>query len=508
MNPESPNNYSEDTQSRFGPGGEERAEVGPDSRPRLAARTRLQVDRATSKPILLFPEGVLALNASGAAIAELCDGRTTAEIVDNLAQRFGSAVESDVYGFLARLAERGLLDLTTPNGRGREKPTQPAPSQAMSATLAGATPFLLRGGEGRRYRPLGLLAELTYKCPLHCPYCSNPTTYPTGRPELSTDEWRQVLAEASEVGVLHVLFSGGEPLLRQDLPELVAAAHQAGAYTNLITSAVGLTQPRALALRDAGLDSVQISFQAHEPILADLVAGAKTHQLKRDAAFVIKSAGFPLTINVVLHRRNVEQIAAIINLAEELGAERLELANVQFYGWAFQNQNALLPTRDQLARAESIAAQARDRLRGRMEVHYILPDYYGDRPKPCMNGWGQRYLTVNPVGDVLPCPTATSIPGLCPENIRDRSLTSIWNESSAFNLFRGTDWMPEPCQSCSLRDIDFGGCRCQSALLTGEPASADPACGLSPFRAKLTDIVDKLQDPNSLPDLQYRLNPV
>ncbi|MDQ3812495.1 MAG: pyrroloquinoline quinone biosynthesis protein PqqE [Armatimonadota bacterium] len=355
-------------------------------------------------------------------------------------------------------------------------------------------------------RPLGLLAELTYRCPLRCPYCSNPTQFPPTNSELTTEEWQRMLHEASDLGVLHVLFSGGEPVLRTDLPQLVATAREAGLYTNLITSAIGLTRARAEALKTAGLDSVQISFQADEESLADAIAGVAAHAKKRQAARLVRELGFPLTVNVVLHRRNINRLEAMIALAEELDAERLELANTQFYGWAFKNKEALLPTRAQVQEAESIAAAAKARLRGKMEVLYILPDYYGDRPKPCMNGWGQRYLTVNPVGDVLPCPTAGEIKSLRFDNVRQHSLRWIWSESEAFNRFRGTGWMPEPCRSCDRRHLDFGGCRCQAALLTGDAGNTDPACALSPHRDRLVRIIESVA-VESLQPLQFRVNP-
>jgi PqqA peptide cyclase len=341
-------------------------------------------------------------------------------------------------------------------------------------------------------RPFGLLCEMTYRCPLHCPYCSNPTHYPATTQELTADEWERVLHEASDLGVLHVLFSGGEPLLRPDLARLVAAARSAGLYTNLITSAIGLTRARAAELKSAGLDSVQISFQADQAPLADTIAGTRAHAHKLEAARIVRELELPLTVNTVLHRSNIERLPNLIALAEQVGAERLELANTQFYGWAFRNKTLLLPTREQLRTAAQIAAAAKARLRGKMELLYILPDYYGERPKPCMNGWGQRYLTVNPVGDVLPCPTAGDIPDLCFDNIRHRSLDWIWRESSAFNRFRGTDWMRDPCRSCSLRDIDYGGCRCQAALLTQDAANTDPACALSPHRETLLDILQQV----------------
>ena len=367
-------------------------------------------------------------------------------------------------------------------------------------------------------RPFGLLAELTYRCPLRCPYCSNPTQYPPSSGELTAEEWSRVLSQAGDLGVLHVLFSGGEPLLRPELPELVKAAREAGMYTNLITSALGLSRDRAKELKAAGLDNVQISFQAEHGAVADSIAGVTAHAKKLEAARLVRELGFPLTFNVVLHRKNLGRMEAIIALAEELGAERLELANTQFYGWAFKNMEALLPTRLQLKEAECIAASARARLRGKMEVLYVLPDYYGDRPKPCMNGWGRRYLTVNPVGDVLPCPTADEIKSLRFDNVRQHSLGWIWAESEAFNRFRGTDWMPDPCRTCDLRELDFGGCRCQAALLTGDAANTDPACSLSPFRHMITRIIDGSRHPTQSgsmlfssnappPPFEYRTNP-
>ena len=347
--------------------------------------------------------------------------------------------------------------------------------------------------EKPHYRPFGLLAELTYRCPLHCPYCSNPVQLSHSGKELSTEEWKRVIREASDLGVLHILFSGGEPLLRKDIVELVATARDAGIYTNLITSALGLTRIRAEQLRDVGLDSIQISFQAHEAGMANAIAGTKAHHRKIVAAQMVRELGFPLTINAVLHRATIDSIEDIIALAEQLGAQRLELANTQFYGWAFKNKDALLPTRAQVQAAEHKALAAKQRLLGKMEVLYILPDYYGIRPKPCMNGSGQRYLTINPIGDVLPCQTAAEIPSLHFDNIHDHSLQWIWTESEAFNQFRGTDWMPEPCRSCDQREIDFGGCRCQAALLTGNAANTDPACSLSPYHHQLVSIVERVQ---------------
>jgi pyrroloquinoline quinone biosynthesis protein E len=342
------------------------------------------------------------------------------------------------------------------------------------------------------YRPYLLLAEVTYRCPLHCPYCSNPVAH-TGRYELPAADWACVFREAAKLGVLHVGFSGGEPLQRPDLAQLARSAHAAGLYTNLITSAIGLTHARAMELKEAGLDSVQISFQADEAELANRIAGAEAHERKLAAARLVRELDFPLTMNVVLHRGNIDRLESILKLAERLEAERLELANTQYYGWAFRNRAALLPTREQIAGALQVATAAQERLAGKMEILFVTPDYYGDRPKPCMNGWGSRFLTVNPVGDVLPCPTAGEIKGLRFDNVRQRALEWIWNESEAFNRFRGTAWMPLPCRECEFREVDFGGCRCQAALLTGSPDVTDPACSLSPHREKLTRFVESVQ---------------
>ena len=356
-------------------------------------------------------------------------------------------------------------------------------------------------------RPYALLAEVTYRCPLHCPYCSNPAKLRNDR-ELTTDEWRRVLHEAAELGVLQVGFSGGEPLVRQDLPELIQSARAAKLYTNLITSGVGLDEKRAHNLREAGLDSVQLSFQAADADLADEIAGARAHQRKLDAAAFIRAAGISLSLNFVIHRRNIDQLPQMIELTEKLGAQRVELANAQFYGWAFLNRTALLPTREQVLRAREVATAAKERLAGKIDIFYVLPDYYETRPKPCLSGWGQRYLTVNPIGDVLPCPTASSaIPDLRLENLRTQSLDWIWRESESFNRFRGTEWMPEPCRSCPQKEIDFGGCRCQAALFTGDAANTDPVCSLSPKRSLVDRVLANANSADSPPTWSYRTNP-
>ncbi|HLH67520.1 MAG TPA: pyrroloquinoline quinone biosynthesis protein PqqE [Candidatus Dormibacteraeota bacterium] len=338
-------------------------------------------------------------------------------------------------------------------------------------------------------RPLGMLAELTYACPLHCPYCSNPLNLADSWEELGTADWQRVLGEARALGVLQLHLSGGEPLQRRDLVDIVIRAHELGLYTNLITSAIDLSPQRARQLKGAGLDHVQISLQADDPALADRIAGARAHGRKIAAARLVKELGWPLTLNVVLHRHNIDRIDLILDLAERLEADRVELANTQYYGWAWRNRDALLPTRAQLDRAEEVVRRTRQRLRGKMEIIYVIPDYYSHYPKPCMGGWGRQQLTVTPNGDVLPCPVAHLL-GLPRANVREHSLAWIWEDSPIFRRFRGTTWMPEPCRSCPRREIDFGGCRCQAFLLTGDAGRTDPVCHLSPDHWRVTRVIE------------------
>jgi pyrroloquinoline quinone biosynthesis protein E len=336
--------------------------------------------------------------------------------------------------------------------------------------------------------PFGLLAELTYRCPLSCAYCSNPVDMVGYGDELSTAEWQRVLAEAQELGVLQLHLSGGEPLLRRDVVEIARTARDLGMYTNLVTSALGLSRRRAEELRAAGLDHVQVSVQADEPALSDRIAGTPSFDRKVEACRLVKELGWPLTLNVVLHRQNIDRIGAVLSLAEELAADRVELANTQYYGWAWRNRAALLPSRAQLEQAEEVVSAARRRLADRMDVIYVLPDYYSRYPKPCMGGWAERQLTVAPNGDVLPCPAAQTLP-LPRASVRSDSLAWIWAESPLFQSFRGTAWMPEPCRSCDRQEIDFGGCRCQAFLLTGDAARTDPVCHLSPDHGIVAEAV-------------------
>ena len=336
--------------------------------------------------------------------------------------------------------------------------------------------------------PLGLLAELTHRCPLHCPYCSNPTELVGRRDELDTAQWCAVLSAAREIGVLQTHLSGGEPLARPDLPELVTHAASLDCYVSLVTSGLGLTEERLADLADRGLANVQLSVQGADAELADRLAGTKAHARKITTAAVVRAVDLPLTVNAVLHRQNHHQVAAIIELAEEMGADRLELANAQYYGWALRNRAALLPTREQLAAAEPVVRAAMERLGGTMEIVYVVADYYEDYPKPCMYGWGARQLTVAPNGDVWPCPAASVIDSLPVENATRRPLREIWYDSVSFNAFRGDGWMREPCRGCDRRGVDFGGCRCQAFLLTGDAAATDPVCSLSPDR----EVVDRI----------------
>jgi pyrroloquinoline quinone biosynthesis protein E len=356
-----------------------------------------------------------------------------------------------------------------------------------------------------RDRPMSLVAELTYRCPLRCPYCSNPTDCGDARyrRELTTEEWERVFAEAAALGVLQLGLSGGEPLLRPDLEALVGAAARAELYSTLVTAALTMNRERAERLRDAGLDHVQISVQDADAESSDRLAGTRSFARKLEAATVVKALGMPLTVNVVLHRQNLDRIEKILRLAEDLGADRLELANTQYYGWALRNQAALLPTAEQLARTETAVEAARARLGARMQILYVLPDYYEEYPKPCSGGWGRQVMVVAPHGDVMPCHAAASIPGLEFASVRDHTLEWIWFESPAFNRFRGADWMPEPCRSCPRNEADFGGCRCQALLLTGNASATDPVCHLSPHHQLVVDARERAQSEGPAP-LVYR----
>jgi len=336
--------------------------------------------------------------------------------------------------------------------------------------------------------PLWLLAELTYRCPLQCPYCSNPLDFARSHEELSTAEWIEVFRQAREMGAAQLGFSGGEPLVRQDLAELIEAARGLGYYTNLITSGIGLTEEKIASFAEAGLDHIQISFQAADEEVNNLLAGSKkafAHKL--EMARAVKKHGYPMVLNFVTHRHNIDNIDQIIRLCIELEADFVELATCQFYGWAELNRAGLLPSKEQLVRAERITNEWRDKLAAQnhpCKLIFVTPDYYEERPKACMNGWGNLFLDITPDGTALPCHSARQLPIEFP-NVREHSIEHIWRHSFGFNKFRGYDWMPEPCRSCDEKERDFGGCRCQAFMLTGDAANADPVCSKSAHHGKI-----------------------
>jgi pyrroloquinoline quinone biosynthesis protein E len=458
--------------------------VTPDTRPALRRGVVLAYDEARERHAVLYPEGVLLLNETAAAALSRCDGRRTLDdIAADLAAEYDGVCIDDLHGLVARLVEARLLALDS-GAEVAESRSRLAPARRVGR---------------RRPMPLGLLAELTYRCPLHCPYCSNPVELARYRDELHLAEWRRVFDEARDLGVLQVHLSGGEPLARRDLVELVAHAHGLGMYTSLVTSGVPLNAERMDALAGAGLDHVQLSVQDADAASADAIAGIRAHERKRAVADLVTARGLPLTVNAVLHRANIGHLLAIANLAAGLGADRLELANTQYYGWALRNWAALLPSREQVEAATRDAARARDRFGDTMEIVHVAADYYETRPKPCLYGWGSRQLIVTPNGDVLPCPAAGQIEGLGVRNIQDLELSDIWFDSPAFARFRGTDWMPEPCRSCDRREVDFGGCRCQAYQLTGDAAATDPVCDLSPQHHLVTGLLTATTGPELVP---------
>ena len=337
--------------------------------------------------------------------------------------------------------------------------------------------------------PLWLLAELTYRCPLHCVFCYNPVDFARQTEELSTDDWMRVLRQGRELGAVQLGLSGGEPLVRDDLELIVAEARALGFYTNLLTSGVGLTEKRAAALKAAGLEHVQLSFQDSTREMNDFLSHTKTFELKNKTAKIIKDQGWPMVMNVVIHRMNIDHIDRIIGMAVELGAEYLEIANTQYYSWAYVNRAQLLPTHEQLQHAEKVTDAWREKLGNRMRIFFVAPDYHEGKAKKCVNGWGNMFITVAPDGTALPCHTAKMLPGLAFANVKDASLRDIWFDSEGFNRYRGTGWMKEPCSSCEFKEVDLGGCRCQAYMLANDPTMADPVCVKSPHHRLVTDAV-------------------
>ncbi|MFI5891750.1 pyrroloquinoline quinone biosynthesis protein PqqE [Actinoplanes sp. NPDC051513] len=437
-------------------------------RPGLAGGCSLVHDRARDAWLVLYPEGVLALDEPAAAVLTRCDGRTAGEIVTSLALEYDGVDAASVERLLDDLiAQRVVADGGAP----------------VAPRFLGGSASLPPGA------PIGLVAELTHRCPLQCAYCSNPVAL--SRTELDRPTWKSIFQQASDLGVRQLHLTGGEPLLRRDLPDLVADATANGLYPNLITSGLGLSTARLAALVGAGLRHVQLSIQDSDPVSARRIAGLPVADRKRAAAAAVVAAGLPLTVNVVLHAANVSRVAEIAELAAALGATRLELAHTQFYGWALRNRAALIPTADQVASADRAVADAVSLLGESMQITYVRPDYLTGTPKPCMQGWGARQLVITPGGDVLPCLAAAQLPGPPPPNVLATDLATIWRSSELFNRFRGTDWLPSPCRTCDLREVDFGGCRCQAFQLTGDASATDPACHLSPAH----DLVTSLRAP-------------
>lgn len=337
--------------------------------------------------------------------------------------------------------------------------------------------------------PLWLLAELTYRCPLHCPFCYNPVDYANDRTELSTEQWFDVMRQARRLGAVQLGFSGGEPLLRDDLEELVGEGRRLGFYTNLITSGIGLTEARLASMKALGLDHIQLSFQDSTREMNDFLSSTKTFDLKARVARLIKQYDYPMVLNVVLHRFNLGHVEKIIDMALDMGVEYLELANTQYYGWALVNRDQLMPTRAQVEHAEAVVNACRARIGNRMRILFVVPDYFEERPKACMNGWGSVFLGVAPDGTALPCHAARSLPGIAFPNVRDASVKDIWYASDAFNRYRGDAWMKDPCRTCDDKARDFGGCRCQAHALTGDAANADPVCAKSARHGEVQAIV-------------------
>ena len=353
--------------------------------------------------------------------------------------------------------------------------------------------------------PVGLLAELTHRCPLQCPYCSNPLELERVNTELNTEQWQDVMRQAAELGILQIHLSGGEPTVRRDLEDIVEVAAKVGLYTNLITAGVTLTRDRLKRLKELGLDHVQLSVQDVDDANAERISAYKNGLAKkRELGKWVRELDMPLTINAPIHRHNIENLPNIINFAVEMGAGRIEVANIQYYAWALKNRASLMPTRAQVLRSAEIVEEAKERLKGIMVFDFVVPDYYAKTPKPCMGGWGRGIMNVTPSGRVLPCHAAESIPGLEFDNVKDRRLADIWLNGQAFEKYRGTSWMKEPCRSCPRAEFDYGGCRCQAMAFTGDPTNTDPACKFSSFHAQFVAAAEQESAVSKAPEFVYR----
>lgn len=459
-----------------------RISITPTSVPCFAQGVRLHHDWARQRMVLLTPERVIVPDAPALEILSRCDnGKSVADIADALAQQYAAdraTVLSDTLKMLQGLADKQAL-CSAPNQAGRGPARRLACDPQPPPLADGAT------------LPLAVLAEVTHRCPLQCPYCSNPLELERASAELSTRQWMKAIDEIAGMGVLQIHFSGGEPLARKDIAELVRHASKASLYTNLITSGVTLDRDKMALLAEAGLDHVQISFQGTDATLADHIAGhSGAFGKKRAAAELVKEFGLPLTVNAVVHRQNMHQIPEIIEMAVTLGASRLEIAHVQYLGWALKNRAALMPSRAQFSETTDMVEAARERLEGILVIDYVIPDYYAVRPKACMDGWGRKFMNITPSGKILPCHAAETITGLSFASVGDQPLAAIWRESSAMQKYRGIGWMKEPCKDCAFRGVDFGGCRCQAFALTGDGANTDPTCGKSARNVEIAALAE------------------
>jgi len=469
-------------------------------RPVLALGAVHRFEAVRGRHVLLTPEKAEFLDDIALRILEFCDGRTIAEICGCLADEFDApadVIRSDVLEFIRPLIQRRtLVALGSKDASPAFADSKSAPDDSQTSD-AGAPDHPV---------PIGLLAELTHSCPLKCVYCSNPVALTPRESELSTADWARVFTEAAELGVLQLHLSGGEPALRKDLDELIRAACEAGLYTNLITSGLGITEQRMNELAGAGLHHVQLSFQGTDETASAFISGANgAVAKKRQFAGWVRAQRLPLTLNAPVHRHNLHQLEEFIDLAVELDAERIEIAHVQYYAWALQNRAHLMPSTEQVRQSIESVEAAREKYAGRLTIDFVTPDYHARYPKACMGGWGRSFIAVGPEGKVMPCHAAHTILGLEFETVLDKPLADIWRSSSAFNAFRGTGWMQEPCASCPRKEIDWGGCRCQALAITGDAAATDPVCHLSPHNAKVESLA-QAGAPNDQTPITYRSN--
>ena len=464
--------------------------IGPDARPAFTRYARLHEDRARQRTVILAPERAYELDPIGLVVLSAIDGATSvAELCARLAAQYEAPLDvitRDVTALLQGLADKRLLR------DGVDPQAPPAPSAFASAI----TPF--SGG------PTGLLAELTHRCPLQCPYCSNPLELERANTELTAQEWGETFRQAAAAGALQLHLSGGEPTARRDLEEILAYAVEAGLYTNLITSAVLLTRERLQRLAEIGLDHVQVSIQDVVPDNADRISAYENGvPKKRDVARWTRELGLGLTINAPMHRQNIAHLPQIIDFAVEVDAQRIEIAHIQYYAWAQANRAALIPTREDFLATVGIVDEAKKRLQGVLNFDFVIHDHYATLPKTCTGGWGRSIMVVTPSGKALPCHAAQTLPGLVFDTVRERPVADIWRNGAAFNAYRGTDWMAEPCRSCDRREIDYGGCRCQAFAIAGDAAATDPACHLSPEHARFAAYAET-ESQAPAPDFIYR----